>query len=76
MTPMIRTVLQLTSAALVIVGLVALPGCGGSQSPQTNAPTAESGHYEGDGHDHSAGESAHSEGDGHDHDHEEETDQK
>lgn len=63
---MIRTVFQLTSAALVIVALVSLPGCGGSNTPATDTP-ATTGHYEGDGHDHSADESAHSEGDGHDH---------
>lgn len=60
---MIRTVLQLTSAALVIVALVALPGCGDSKTPPAKAP-AEAGHYEGDGHDHSKEKDDHS---GHDH---------
>lgn len=59
---MIRTMLQLASAALVIAALVALPGCGGS----TTTP-AETGHYEGDGHDHSTDKAGHHEGDGHDH---------
>jgi hypothetical protein len=60
---MIRTVLQLASAALVIVALVALPGCGGSKTPPAKTP-AKTGHYEGDGHDHSKDAGDHS---GHDH---------
>lgn len=60
---MIRTMLQLASAALVIVTLVALPGCGGSSTPPAGTP-AQTGHYEGDGHDHSKDAGDHS---GHDH---------
>lgn len=63
---MIRTVLQLASAALVIVALVALPGCGGPSAPPAKSP-AKTGHHEGDGHDHSKDKAGHSEGDGHDH---------
>lgn len=63
---MIRTMFQLTTAALVIVALVALPGCGGSKTPVTKSP-AETGHSEGDGHDHSKDNTGHYEGDGHDH---------
>jgi len=63
---MIRTVLQLASAALVIVALVVLPGCGGSKTPPAKTP-AKTGHYEGDGHDHSKDKAVHTEGDGHDH---------
>ena len=75
---MIRTVLQLASVALVIVALVALPGCGGSNTPATKTP-AKTGHYEGDGHDHGKDKTGHSEGDGHDHsghDHEKEGEHK
>jgi predicted small lipoprotein YifL len=68
---MIRTVLQLTSAALVILALVALPGCGGSKTPAAKTPAtktdAKAGHSEGDGHDHSKDKAAQSKGDGHDH---------
>ena len=61
---MTRNMLQLVSAFLVIIALVALPGCGGSKTPASKAPA---GHSEGDGHDHSKDEAGHSEGDGHDH---------
>lgn len=60
---MIRTVFHLTSAALVIVALAVTPGCGGSNTPAKNTP-AKTGHYEGDGHDHSKDKGDHS---GHDH---------
>ena len=63
---MIRTVFKLSSAALVICALVALPGCGGSNTPAEKTP-AKAGHSEGDGHDHSKDKTGHSEGDGHDH---------
>jgi hypothetical protein len=61
---MIRIMLQLASASLVVAALVALPGCGGSEPP---AAAPATGHYEGDGHDHSQDEAGHHEGDGHDH---------
>lgn len=64
---MIRTLLQTASAVLVVAALVALPGCGGSQSPAKSTPATQSGHYEGDGHDHSKDKTGHYEGDGHDH---------
>lgn len=64
---MIRTMFKLATAALVVVALAALPGCGGSKPPATKTPPAKSGHYEGDGHDHSKDKAGHSEGDGHDH---------
>ncbi len=77
---MIRTVLQFTSGALVIVALLALPGCGGPSTPATKTP-AKTAHSEGDGHDHSKDKTGHSEGDGHDHskdkhDHEREAEHK
>ena len=70
---MIRTMLQLASAGLVGVALVALPGCGGSSSPAGKTPASKpaSGHYEGDGHDHSKDKDDHS-----GHDHEKEGDHK
>jgi major membrane immunogen (membrane-anchored lipoprotein) len=61
---MIRTMFKLATAVLVVVALAALPGCGGSNPPAATSPT---GHYEGDGHDHSKDEAGHHEGDGHDH---------
>ena len=63
---MIRTMFQLVSAVLVVAALVALPGCGGSKAPANKTPAAKSstGHYEGDGHDHSKDKDDHS---GHDH---------
>ncbi len=60
---MIRTMFQLASAVLVVAALVALPGCGGSKTPATKTP-AKTGHFEGDGHDHSKDKDDHS---GHDH---------
>ena len=63
---MIRTLLQVAGAAVVAVALVALSGCGGSESPPDKAPATQSGHYDGDGHDHGE-EAGHFEGDGHDH---------
>ncbi len=60
---MIRTVLQLASVFLVVAALVALPGCGGSDTPATNTPET-TGHYEGDGHDHGDDTGDHA---GHDH---------
>jgi len=63
---MIRTMLKLATGALVVVALVALPGCGGSTTPAAKTP-AKTSHYEGDGHDHSKDKAARSEGDGHDH---------
>ena len=65
---MIRNMLQLASAVLVVVALVALPGCGGSKTPASK-PAA--GHSEGDGHDHSKDKDDHS-----GHDHEKEGDHK
>jgi predicted small lipoprotein YifL len=67
---MIRTMLQLASAVLVVAAVVALPGCGGSKSPASKTPPAKSGHYEGDGHDHSKDKSDHS---GHSHEKEAKT---
>lgn len=67
---MIRTMLQLASAVLVVAAVVALPGCGGSKSPASKTPPAKSGHYEGDGHDHSKDKGDHS---GHDHEKEAKT---
>jgi hypothetical protein len=49
---MIRTLLQTAGAALAVASLVALPGCGGSEAPADKAPSTQSGHYAGDGHDH------------------------
>ena len=63
---MIRTMFKLATAVLVVAALVALPGCGGSNTPAKKTP-AKTGHYEGDGHDHSKDKAGHSEGDGHDH---------
>ncbi len=64
---MIRTLLQFATAVLIVTALVALPGCGGSQPPTTETPATQSGHYGGDGHDHSKDKTSHHEGDGHDH---------
>jgi hypothetical protein len=61
---MIRTMLQLASVVLVVAAVAALPGCGGSQTPANKTPAVKSGHYEGDGHDHSKDKGDHS---GHDH---------
>jgi predicted small lipoprotein YifL len=66
-TPMIRTTFHFTSAALVIAALVVLPGCGGSNPPPAKKTPAKTGHFEGDGHDHSKDKHVHREGDGHDH---------
>jgi len=63
---MIRTMFKFTTAVLVVAALAVLPGCGGSSTPDTKTP-AKSGHYEGDGHDHSDDKAGHHEGDGHDH---------
>jgi hypothetical protein len=63
---MIRNVLQLSSVALIVVALVAIPGCGGSKAPTSKSP-AKAAHSEGDGHDHSKDKAVHSEDDGHDH---------
>ncbi len=60
---MIRTLLQLASVFLVVAALVALPGCGSSDTPPANTPET-AGHYEGDGHDHSEHADDHA---GHDH---------
>lgn len=62
---MIRALFKFTTAVLVVAALAVLPGCGGSKADK-GAP-AKSGHYEGDGHDHSKDKAGHHEGDGHDH---------
>jgi hypothetical protein len=72
MKQMIRSIFQVTSAVFVIATLVVLPGCGGSQAPPSKTPATESGHSEGDGHDHSK-DAGHSVDDGHDHGKEEST---
>jgi hypothetical protein len=60
---MVRILLQLASFVLVVTALVLLPGCG-SQSAASKTAPAESGHFEGDGHDHTKDVGDHS---GHDH---------
>ena len=60
---MIRTMFKLATAVLVVAALVALPGCGGTTTPAAKTP-AKTGHFEGDGHDHSKDKGDHS---GHDH---------
>ena len=61
---MIRNLAQMAIAMLLVVSLVALPGCGGSKTPESKPA---SGHHEGDGHDHSKDKTGHYEGDGNDH---------
>lgn len=60
---MIRTMFTFATSVMVVIALAALPGCGGSRSPAKKTP-AKTGHYEGDGHDHSKDKDDHS---GHDH---------
>jgi hypothetical protein len=60
---MIRTMFKLATVVLVVAALVALPGCGGAKTPAAKTP-AKTGHYDGDGHDHSKDKGDHS---GHDH---------
>lgn len=64
---MIRTVIQPAIAAFAVAALVALAGCGGPGPSAEKTPSAESGHYEGDGHDHGAEEAGHVEGEVEDH---------
>lgn len=72
---MIRNLLQLASAAVIVIALVGLSGCGSSSAPSTGSST-QAGHYEGDGHDHSKDTAGHHEGDGHDHEKEKEAEHK
>lgn len=65
---MMRTLLPGTAAAFLVMALAAVSGCGSTTTPADNSPPSESGHYEGDGHDHSGDEAGHLAGDGHDHD--------
>ncbi len=60
---MTRTVFQLAAVFLGAAALVALPGCSGSDTPAACTPES-TGHYEGDGHDHSEHTADHA---GHDH---------
>lgn len=61
---MIRFYSQLAGVVVVVVSLVALPGCGSSSPTSKSANKPAAGHYEGDGHDHSKDRGDHK---GHDH---------
>lgn len=61
-----RTFPSLLCLVAVISFSVSLAGCGANSATDA-AVSAQSGHYEGDGHDHSGEAAGHFEGDGHDH---------
>jgi hypothetical protein len=63
--PMRIAFVSLSLAAVAALS-ISLAGCS-SESPAEKTPAAQSGHYEGDGHNHSGEETAHFDGDGHDH---------